>query len=131
MTETMWKVLYELLRIHLCGPAGYASLWHLQDAVKVDLEGCGVPGDPAVMRLLEMGLIAELPDLPYRYRLVVTNDAINQAPDLATLRAKNEALREAAAGLIAYRDAAGPLNFQLEKADDFIERLRAALPAIG
>jgi len=71
MSEIMWKVLYELLKIHLCGPTGYASLWHLQEAVGVDLEGCGVHGDPAVMDLLAMGLIVELPDLPYRYRIAV------------------------------------------------------------
>jgi hypothetical protein len=47
--------------------------------------------------------------------------------EIDRLRAENEALREVAAGLIAYRDAAGPLNFQLEKADDFINALRAAL----
>ncbi len=43
------------------------------------------------------------------------------------LREKVERLQVAAAGLVAYRDAVGPLNFQLEKADDFINALRTAL----
>lgn len=38
-------------------------------------------------------------------------------------------LQAAAAELVAYRQSAGPLNFQLEKADDFIRRLRSALEA--
>lgn len=36
-------------------------------------------------------------------------------------------LLAACKALIAYRDAAGPLNFQLEKADDFINALHAAI----
>lgn len=39
------------------------------------------------------------------------------APDLLT----------AGRGLIAYRDRVGPLNFQLEKADDHFNQLRAAI----
>lgn len=50
--------------------------------------------------------------------------AIAAAP---TLAAENARLREAAQMLIDYRDRVGPLNFQLEKADDFINRIRAAL----
>lgn len=44
----------------------------------------------------------------------------------AELVQKDEALA-AARGLIAYRDRVGPLNFQLEKADDFINGIRNAL----
>lgn len=47
------------------------------------------------------------------------------------LQAENERLREACQMLIAYRDTAGPLNFQLEKADDFINLIRAALARRG
>jgi hypothetical protein len=36
-------------------------------------------------------------------------------------------LLAACAALVAYRDRVGPLNFQLEKADDFINRIRAAI----
>jgi len=38
-----------------------------------------------------------------------------------------EDLLEACKELIAYRDRNGPLNFQLEKADDFIHRMRVAV----
>lgn len=40
-------------------------------------------------------------------------------------------LIESALGLIEYRKSAGPLNFQLEKADTFIFRIRVALEAMG
>jgi len=42
-----------------------------------------------------------------------------------------EQLITAARGLIEYRQQAGPLNFQLEKADTFILWMRAALDAVG
>jgi len=38
---------------------------------------------------------------------------------------------EAARGLVEYRRQAGPLNFQLEKADTFIFRMKNALEALG
>ena len=38
---------------------------------------------------------------------------------------------EAARGLVEYRRQAGPLNFQLEKADDFINRMKNALDEMG
>lgn len=38
-------------------------------------------------------------------------------------------LLDACKKLIAYRDAYGPLNFQLEKADDFIHMMRIAIAA--
>lgn len=50
----------------------------------------------------------------------------------ANLRPVGEkALVEAASDLVAYRYAAGPLNFQLEKADTFIFRMRIALEEMG
>ena len=36
-------------------------------------------------------------------------------------------IEKAAEGLVEYRRSAGPLNFQLEKADDFINAMRIAL----
>jgi hypothetical protein len=42
-----------------------------------------------------------------------------------------EQLIAAARGLIEYRQQAGPLNFQLEKADTFIFRMRVALEIVG
>lgn len=51
---------------------------------------------------------------------------IGQA-EFARFSAEVERLATAARRLIAYRDAAGALNFQLEKADDFINELRAAI----
>lgn len=73
MNEIMWKVLDELRWVYLQGGkgGGYATLWYLQGVVGVDLAGCGVPGNDAIERLLEMGLIEELPDLHCRYRIVV------------------------------------------------------------
>lgn len=46
-----------------------------------------------------------------------TNNAMNQ-------------LIEAARGLVDYRRRAGPLNFQLEKADDFIFQMSVALEEV-
>jgi len=40
-------------------------------------------------------------------------------------------LLEAVRGLIQYRKQAGPLNLQLEKADDFIQRMENALEEMG
>lgn len=40
-----------------------------------------------------------------------------------------EAVAEAARGLVYYRRRAGPLNFQLEKADDYINAMRNELEA--
>lgn len=42
-------------------------------------------------------------------------------------RQQAEALAKACQKLIDYRDRAGAVNFQLEKADDFIRRIREAL----
>lgn len=42
-----------------------------------------------------------------------------------------EQLITAARGLIEYRQQAGPLSFQLEKADTFIFRMRVALESVG
>lgn len=44
---------------------------------------------------------------------------------------KTAALRTAASRLLSYRDTAGALNFQLEKADDFLNQMRHALAAEG
>jgi hypothetical protein len=43
------------------------------------------------------------------------------------LQIQNERLSIACRGLIEYRDRSGSLNFQLEKADDFIRLMRIAL----
>lgn len=41
-----------------------------------------------------------------------------------------EQIEKAAQGLVDYRKRAGPLNFQLEKADDFINELKNALKSL-
>lgn len=46
------------------------------------------------------------------------------------LNNKNVELRTAASLLLSYRDR-NPLNFQLEKADDFLDRMRMALVPDG
>lgn len=46
-------------------------------------------------------------------------------------RVKNTALRMAVVSLLSYRDTSGSLNFQLEKADDFLNTLRNALADDG
>jgi hypothetical protein len=43
---------------------------------------------------------------------------------------KYDALIEAVRGLVSYRDRVGPLNFQLEKADDFIHMMRVELEKV-
>ena len=45
------------------------------------------------------------------------------------LHAAAPAMLEAAKKLVDYRNRVGPLNFQLEKADDFIRELEAAIAA--
>ena len=50
-------------------------------------------------------------------------EAAQVAAELAALNAVVEAAR----ALVEYRDRAGALNFQLEKADDFLFRMRNAL----
>lgn len=73
MTETMWRVLELLIKRRFDG-IGYASTWSMSNELRVELAGCGVPyGDPALGRLVEMGLIQELEDLGCRYRIVVTD----------------------------------------------------------
>ena len=47
----------------------------------------------------------------------------------AALEAEDAGLKAACKGLIDYRDRVGPLGFQLEKADDFIGQMRAAIAA--
>lgn len=80
MTETMWRVIAVLIKAHYTPGVSYLALWHIQEEIKdddftVELEGCGVPiGDPAIDRLMEMGLIEELPDLHCRYRIVVKGE---------------------------------------------------------
>ncbi len=75
MTETMWKILDILRRSYLDpGQAGYWTIWHLQDRLGIELEGCGCPGDPALTNLVKFGLIEELSDLHCRYRIVVIID---------------------------------------------------------
>lgn len=57
----------------------------------------------------------------------------NEPPDIEALRARltaTEQALEAARGLIVYRDA-NTLNFQLEKADDFLRPIRAALSRLA
>ena len=73
MTETMWKVIEVLYAAYLIdGTGGYRAAWHLEDEIGVKLAGCGVSdGDPALQKLVEMGLIEELPDLGCRFRIVV------------------------------------------------------------
>jgi len=80
MTETMWKVLDILRQLYL-NPlvgGGYRAMWHLEDEIGVKLAGCGVPdGDPALQKLVEMGLIEELFDLGCRFRIrIYTNEAL-------------------------------------------------------
>lgn len=70
MTETMWKVLELLIKRHFDG-IGYCSVWSMSRALNIQLAGCGVHGDPAIEKLVEMGLIEELPDLGCRFRIVV------------------------------------------------------------
>lgn len=71
MTETMWKVLEILIKRHFDG-IGYCSVWSMSKALNIELAGCGVPyGDPSLLKLVEMGLIEELPDLGCRFRIVV------------------------------------------------------------
>lgn len=73
MTSIMWKVLDILINLHF-DSIGYASVWHLQERLRIELADCGVPdGDNAIEKLVEMGLIEELPDLGCRYRIVVTD----------------------------------------------------------
>ena len=57
----------------------------------------------------------------------------HSGPDSADGRAKAAApeLLAVCEALIAYRDSAGPLNFQLEKADDYINRLRVIIAKVG
>ena len=43
---------------------------------------------------------------------------------ITELRAENERLREACRGIIDYRDRISPINFQLEKIDDYINLMR-------
>lgn len=43
----------------------------------------------------------------------------------------SERLRKAARDLLEYRERAGPLNFQLEKADDYLREIAAALEPGG
>lgn len=73
MTETMWKVLRALIEARF-GNSKYLSLWNLQEILGTELAGCGVPdGDTAIEKLVEMGLIEEVPDLGCRYRVVITD----------------------------------------------------------
>lgn len=75
MTETMWKVLQLLIKRRFDG-IGYSSTWSMSKELNIELAGCGVPyGDPALEKLVELGLIEELPDLGCRYRIVVTDGA--------------------------------------------------------
>lgn len=77
MTETMWKVINELYTAY--GQGAYIALWNLQRMVGVELEGCGCPGDPAITKLLELGLIEEVPGLSWRYQIKVeVNDGTEQ-----------------------------------------------------
>lgn len=52
------------------------------------------------------------------------------AKDAAEENAKREAVIEAARGLLEYRKRSGPLNFQLEKADDYLRIMRESLAAL-
>lgn len=58
----------------------------------------------------------------------ILDDIFPRDPDRA---GEDVDLLEAVHGLIEYRQQAGPLNFQLEKADTFIFRMRVALEAMG
>ena len=62
----------------------------------------------------------------------IIRDAIDESfakaeAALAAERARYAALVDAARGLVEYRDSVGALNFQLEKADDFITAMLRAL----
>ncbi len=75
MTETMWTIIDILRRAYLDPDRpDYWTLWHLQDKIGIELEGCGCPGDPAITKLVKMGIIEELPDLHCRYRIVVESE---------------------------------------------------------
>lgn len=54
-----------------------------------------------------------------RLKKAIKNARVGQVSD--------ERLRQAAQALIDYRRRAGPLNFQLEKADDFLRQIELAL----
>lgn len=72
MSETMWKVLDTLRRFYLDPDLPvHLAVWHLEEEVGVKLAGCGVEGDPAVEKLVQLGLIEELIDLGCRFRIVV------------------------------------------------------------
>lgn len=71
MTQTMWKIIDIMRRHYLKDHGSYWTIWHLQEKLGIELEGCGVPGDPAITELLKLGLIEELPDLHCRYRIAI------------------------------------------------------------
>ena len=61
--------------------------------------------------------------LDWRAELMITRILI------AHRQPANLALQNVCQQLIDYRDHVGPLNFQLEKADDFINQMRVVLDA--
>lgn len=77
MTEKMWAIIDLLHQMYVerGRDGGYLAAWGLEDAIGVKFSGCGVPvGDPAIEKLVKMGLIEELPDLSCRFRIVVQDD---------------------------------------------------------
>jgi hypothetical protein len=71
MSETMWKIIDIMRQHYLKDHGSYWATWKLQKKLGIELEGCGINGDPAITRLVELGLIEELPDLHCRYRIVI------------------------------------------------------------
>lgn len=74
MTETMWKILDIMRRHYLEDRGSYWTIWHLQEKIGIELEGGGCPGDPAITKLLALGIIEEFPDLQCRYRIVISTE---------------------------------------------------------
>jgi hypothetical protein len=68
--------------------------------------------------------------LEYAAALLEQEDAGGTLPGtLRKIADSHDDLLTACEGLIKYRDSAGPLNFQLEKADDFIDLMRVNIAA--
>lgn len=78
MTPTMWAIIDILRQLYLERGAdgGYLAAWHLEDELGIKLAGCGVPdGDPAIEKLVKLGLIEEVENLGCRFRIVVKDGA--------------------------------------------------------
>lgn len=69
-------VLAILMKAHFTEYAGsHRATWQLEKETETKLAGLGEPeGDNAIEKLVEMGLIEELPDLGGRYRIVVSTE---------------------------------------------------------